>query len=172
MNVTGMKRAYLCCLIAGQELVIRKVDRDNDVIAFLTESAAAFWECLKSNTTPMVTAKDNSVIAQIYPQSKVTSINLDTSFIDKINKLEELKAKEKEIKEAKDSIEAEIKQALKDNEAGTVGNYKVSWKTSSRTSFSADKAKAILTVDQIASCNVTIYTRTLRISKIKPKAKK
>ena len=81
-----------------------------------------------------------------------------------------MKAKEAEIKAAKNVIEAEIKQAMADNEMGIVGDWKVTWKSSSRSTFSSDDAKQYLTQEQIDACTHTSTVRTMRISKSKKKS--
>lgn len=57
-------------------------------------------------------------------------------------------------------------------EAAVAGEYKISWKASTRSSFSAEKAKEMLTIEQVQACTVSSSVRTLRITKAKAKAAK
>ena len=54
-------------------------------------------------------------------------------------------------------------------ESASCGEYKISWKNSSRKSFSSEKAKELLSIEQIKECTVEAVTRTFRVTK---KAKK
>lgn len=168
MYVTGLKRAYLACLIAGQKLVIRKINRDDDVIDYMLMKDIEFWNCIKTNTPPKAEDTDNMLLNALYPQSNAQSISLDTAYSGKLDELCKIKEEISTLKKQQEHIEAELKQAMGSNELATVGNFKISWKTASRSSFSADKAKELLTEDQIAACTVTTSTRTLRISQVKP----
>ena len=57
-----------------------------------------------------------------------------------------------------------------ENEMAIVGSWKVSWKTSTRNTFSAELAKQYLTDEQVKACTQTSSTRTMRVTKAKPKA--
>lgn len=111
-----------------------------------------------------------SLLGKLYPQSKESVVQLESEFAEKLAQLDALKAKESEIKAAKNVIEAEIKQAMADNEMGIVGDWKVTWKSSSRSTFSSDDAKQYLTQEQIDACTHTSTVRTMRISKSKKKS--
>ena len=95
---------------------------------------------------------------------------MEDGFTEKLAQLEALKQKETEIKAAKETIEAEIKQAMGENELAIVSNWKISWKSSSRNTFSAELAKQYLTDEQVKACMQTSSSRAMRVTKAKPKA--
>lgn len=171
MYVTGLKTAYIACLIAGQNLVIRKVDRADEVINYMLMKDMDFWKKLEKNLPPQAEATDNTLLNALYPQSNTKGITLDSAYADKLEQLCQLKEQISTLKKQQDQLEAELKQVMGNNELATVGNFKVSWKTASRSSFSTDKAKEMLTEEQISACTVATSTRTLRISQAKPAKK-
>lgn len=170
--LTGVHNGCLVCLIGGNDYRVVEVPYNEAVVQAILIQCKEFWKHVTTRQPLPPVEKDNSLLSKLYPQSTPNSVALADKFIAKLDKLEELKIQEKEIKAAKDVIEAELKQALEENELATAGDYKVSWKTAARSTFSADKAKELLTEEQIQACMVSSNTRTLRISKVKPKAKK
>lgn len=171
--LTGIHTGYLVSLIAGQLYHCVKVEYNHDVAMAIINKAKEFWYHVQTGKPlPTVTAKDNAVMASIFPISKTKTIELPKEFSNKLAMLASLKQQQAYLKDKQDEIEAEIKQSMGEAESAICGDYKISWKTGSRTSFSADKAKSLLTENQIESCMTSTSTRTLRISNTAKKATK
>ena len=169
MFVTGMSKAYVAVLIGGNSFKYLEVQRDDSSIESIVQLATEFWQNVKADTAPPATARDNSVLSMLYPESKQTTIALPTEFNEVLASYENAKATLEEAKAKKEAAEAAIKEYLKENESATCNNWKVTWKTTSRKTLSTEKVKALLTAEQIARCSTATSTRTLRISKAKNK---
>lgn len=167
--ITGMKKAYVAVLLGGNTFKHLEVHRDDASINIIVQLATEFWNNVKADTPPPVAAKDNGILASLYPTSQSTTIALPEEFNEVLATYESAKAAMEKAKEEKEAAEARIKEFMQENEVATCAKWKVTWKTSSRQNLSTEKVKALLTVEQIASCTTTTSTRTLRISTTKNK---
>lgn len=167
--VTGMQKAYVAVLIGGNNFKHLEIHRDDASINIIVQLATEFWNNVKTDTPPPVAAKDNGILASLYPTSQSTTIALPEEFNEVLATYESAKAAMEKAKEEKEAAEARIKEFMQENEAATCAKWKVTWKTSSRQNLSTEKVKALLTAEQIASCTTTTSTRTLRISTTKNK---
>lgn len=138
MLVTGYKKWYIAVLIGGNKFIYKLIDRDEELIESIKSIAIDFWEnnVLKLNP-PMLDGSNASteLLKQQYPTSVGGEIKLDNSVLDKIERIEELNTQIKELEEEKKTHENQIKDMLKENEVGTVGDRKVVWKNSTRQTF-------------------------------------
>ena len=124
---------------------------------------------VETNTPPPVNEMDNNLLASIYPQSRSVVMALGKEHEALLLQYEEAKKAMDVAKKRKEEAEAKLKALMQDSEAACCGEYRVSWKSSSRSTFSSDKAKEILTMEQIKSCMVESSVRTFRVTKSKPK---
>ena len=124
---------------------------------------------VETNTPPPVRGMDNNLLASLYPNSRPNVIALGKEHEALLTQYEEAKKAMDEAKKLKEDAEAKLKMLMMNNEAATCGEYKLSWKTSSRVTFSSDRAKELLNMEQIKSCMVESTVRTFRVSKAKPK---
>lgn len=63
MAVTGAPYAYVAGLVGGNRLVVRRVDRDNELIGHINAEEEAFWRHCVARTEPPIIARDS--LAQI-----------------------------------------------------------------------------------------------------------
>ena len=168
--LTGVNDGQLICLIGGNDFRVVDIPYNQAIVDSLLAQCESFWNKVANNIPLKPVDKDNSLLSKLYPTSKESVVQLESEFAEKLQQLDELKAKEAEIKAAKNVIEAEIKQAMTDNEMAVVGDWKVTWKSSSRSAFSGEDAKQYLTQEQIDACTRTSTVRTMRISKNKKKS--
>lgn len=167
----NVHHGYLVSLIGGQKYHVVRVDYDEATVKAILKQAEIFWHHVQTRTPLPVSYNDNALISQIYPTSKPSCIVLPEEFSEKIHKLCNIKEQISELKKCQEQIEAEVKMALAENESASVDGYTITYKTSSRSTFSAEKAKTLLTPEEIESCTQVSSTRTLRISKSKPAKK-
>lgn len=59
LAVCGAPYGYVAGLIGGQRLVIRRVDRDQELIDHINREQELFWDCVTSRTTPPVTSRES-----------------------------------------------------------------------------------------------------------------
>lgn len=168
LYVCNLQRAYIAVLIAGWDFRIVRVDRDDAAINAIIQMEKDFWfNHVKANVPPAAAAADNSngIMNQLYPAANDKTVTLADEFTIKLNALAEIKAKSDELKRQKDALEAEIKMAMKEAATATAGEWKITYKSSTRSSFDTDLAKSLLSEADVAKCVKTTEVRTLRISK-------
>lgn len=69
LAVTGRSHAWIACVILDErELLVRRVDRDEDAITELVETETAFWTGhVLTQVAPPLTAQDTSLVADVHP---------------------------------------------------------------------------------------------------------
>ena len=169
LAISQMRFAYLAVLIGSSDYRQVIIERDDEVIAVIIEKLKDFWRMVETNTPPPVRGMDNNLLASLYPNSRPNVIALGKEHEALLTQYEEAKKAMDDAKKLKEDAEAKLKMLMMNNEAATCGEYKLSWKTSSRVTFSSDRAKELLNMEQIKSCMVESTVRTFRVSKAKPK---
>lgn len=135
---TKHKKAYLACMIGNSKFVIREVLYDQHIIDNLISKEVYFWkEYVEKKVMPaQISIQDNDILAQLFPVPEPESfIELD----DEVNVIcEDIEAMEQD----KRSLEGKIgqkknvlKSILKDNEAGSTGQWQVTWKKGHKDSY-------------------------------------
>lgn len=142
MAVTGIKKAFIAVLIAGQRFEWRELKHDQDVEDHLITIGSAFWQLVEDRTAP---AMDGSDVADEYLQKKYrnatgTSIALDAGaqfLLDQYNR-------SKEIIDQQTKVRAMAKQNLEylmgENEIATInGKQVITWKMQDANRFDSVK---------------------------------
>lgn len=143
MAVTGAKAWWIACLIGNEKFVYKKIERDEEVIEALIKIEKDFWEnyvLKKEMPAPDGSSDADNILNLMYPKSKESSIEL-VGYEDKIHKLKELKDKISEFDNEKKSIEQLIKKEMGENELATVGDKKITWKSSISNRFDSKRFK-------------------------------
>lgn len=138
MAVTGASRWYLAVLQFGKGFYTYEMERDENEIRALMEAEAAFWQFVESDTAPEADGAPatTETIGAIYPQSCDGCVDLlgrEKLFTER----KALKAQADEIARRIDEIDNTIKSDLGEIERGQVGDWSVSWKTQTRSTFQA-----------------------------------
>lgn len=146
MFVTGATYGYFAALLGGNKYVQKYVERDEELINMLLDIGKDFWENnIQKKIPPLVDGSEVStgLLNSLYPQSESgTEMQLPDEAIELIEKRTELKAKSKELDIEIADCENKLKDHLKDNEVGVINDFKVTWKSQSRTSIDSKKLKA------------------------------
>lgn len=138
MAVTGAEKTYIAALVGGNHFLYHEVSRDEAMIQDIIQMEKDFWE--------------NHVLTGKEPQadgSKATAEYLDESFGTSNGKIVELpkeslalfeeydhiSAQLAQLKEAKETVTNKMKNYLKENEKGVVGDRQVTWKSVTSTAF-------------------------------------
>jgi len=132
MAVTGHKGAYIAVLIGGNTFKWKFVERDDDLIDKLIHLERDFWEGVLSNTPPPLDGSDASAkfLSERFPDSIPKSkIELPEDAAVLIQQYEDASEQLMQITEQKQLAENLLKQMLGENEAGTVGNSLITWKS-------------------------------------------
>ena len=164
MAVTGMNNAYVAVLLGGNNFVIQKIDRDEDMIQHIIQMEEHFWyEYMLKDTPPEATAKDNEVLGQLYPKSEEKAVEMPTTARDILTDYEKACQDLAAAKEAKEQAEAKLKMILADAEVGIIDGYKISWKNVSTTRLDSKKVKSLLTEEQLKDCSSTTVSRKFTV---------
>lgn len=140
--VTGKRKAYIAVLIGNQDFVWKEVLWDEAIINQMKGRLVSFWkDFVEPKRPPEVRAADTETLSKIYPTGFARSVELH----DDVAKLIEARnALIQDVKSLESQIELhenEIKAQLKDNEAGTVGKWLVTWKNVSTTRLDQARIK-------------------------------
>ena len=132
MAVTEYKGAYIAALINGNRFVYRFVERDDVFIEKLIKAESAFWDMVQKGIMPEVDGSDatKKYLGECYPVSKNgEAVDLGKIGMDLVEQYDMAVEVEAQAKEAKQYIENQLKDLMKEREIGLAGERKVTWKT-------------------------------------------
>ena len=140
MAVTGKKRWYLAVLIGNKEFKWFTIDRDEAEIAALMGAEKELWLHIKNGTPPAVdgTKPTTDSIKAIYTDSNDENIDLYLHSSD-LAKYVEFKNKIKQLETMQNEIANRVKVFMGKAGSGECDNYRVSWKTSERSTFDSKR---------------------------------
>ena len=145
LAVTGAEIGYIAVLIGGQKFIWKEVQRDEELIEMIIEAEKDFWKKVQDETPPVL---DGSSAAENYLKEKYKqaesekAVELGFEYKDKIKtyleKKEQLKVFETEVKELENQIKFEIGRA----EYAHAPGYTLSWKNVSISKVDSKKLKS------------------------------
>lgn len=147
MLVSGLPRWYIACLVGGNHFVSWIVERDEGDIAMLLEAERAFWDKVQRGVMPEIDGSDSTArsLKEIYKGGFVEPVTMPAFTSDLLQRWDELKALEADLKGKKQEVQNKLCALLGDNEVGIIGDRKVSWKTTAgRTTIDSKALKADL----------------------------
>lgn len=169
MAITGATHCYIAALIGNSDFIWYKIERDQETIDYLMKIEKDFWENnILKNVVPLPDGSDaySEYLKKKYDKSNGQAIELHL-FEDgkeKLNRYDEIVADIKVLEVEKKTIEQEIQLQMEEFEVATVGDRKITWKTSSRNTIDSKKLKAEM--PEIAEKYMkTSISRTFRVSK-------
>jgi putative phage-type endonuclease len=136
MMVTAMDSIWLAVLIGNQDFKVKQILWDDKTIDTMLRKEVHFWESfIIPKVMPMqISCKDTDTLFQLFPEENPGSIialgDKGDQLIERINAM---KADQKSLDGSIEQLENELKVMLKDKEAGTTNNFKISWKTQSKS---------------------------------------
>lgn len=131
MAVTGADYWYIAVLLGGNEAKWKRIERNEEDIKTLIEAEKEFWNLVQTKTAPPVdgSLSCSQALASRYADSRDEEIMLPEeadTLIARINGDTEIMGK---LKEQISLNQNRLKEMLGDAEAGRVGSFKVTWKT-------------------------------------------
>lgn len=132
MAVTGYKGAYIAVLIGGNTFKWKFIERDEELISMLIELESDFWDHVQSAVPPPLDDSEASAdfLAERFPDSVPKSqITLPDTAADLIDQYDAACEQLEAITEQKQEAENLLKQMMGENEAGSLGNRTITWKT-------------------------------------------
>ncbi len=142
MAVTGAKKTYIAALVGGNHFYYHEVLRDDTLISQIISMEKEFWE--NAVLLRMEPEADGSEATTDYLNEKYSCVNggtieLPEEALNLCDRFERVSEQLKALKEQKDSIANQLKNYLKDNEIGTVGDRVVKWKQITTTVFDKNR---------------------------------
>lgn len=143
LMVTGLDFARIAVLIGGNKFEIRDIDRDEEIIDYLTKIESDFWQLVKKGTPPEMDGSDSAskLLKIMYPDSQPTSIDLDIEAEQMVQDFLRLQEMEKSIESEKDALANKLKNMMAHNELAYTQSHKLSWKTIITKRFDANAFK-------------------------------
>jgi putative phage-type endonuclease len=128
LAVTGLPWVLYGCLIGGQKLVTRWVERDDELIGQLTEIEAEFWERVETKTPPPVdgTQATTDLLSRLYAVQAGKVVTVDPKAVEELVVVRDAaKAAEKEAKEAAAEVDNRLRLMIADAEVAVDGDGRV-----------------------------------------------
>lgn len=143
MMVTGCAKWYLGVLVLGEGFHDFEIERDEGEIKALAESEEAFWKYVETETPPPAdgTVSTSETLSTIYPESNEDSVSL-IAYERDLEQYVALTAQIKELEKLKDEAANRVKAFLGEAGRGDTDRYKVTWTSSSRSTFDAKRFAA------------------------------
>lgn len=138
MAVMGYDRVYLAVLIFGKGFFHFTIERDEDEIAALVASEAAFWrDHVEAGISPDPDGSQSAeqAVDAIWGNRVQEDELLMFDFSDDMRELCDLAAAEKEIKRQKDAIKQRLQAALGEHMVGSSDRYVITWRPQERSSI-------------------------------------
>jgi putative phage-type endonuclease len=165
LAVTGCKRWYLGVLVLGKGFYDFVIERDEAEINALAKSEADFWEYVKSKTPPAVDGSDSTTetISTIFPNSNTETVNL-FAYEDALKQYVALGKQIKELEKLQQEMANKVKSFMNEAGKGESDGFKVSWPTTSKSTFDHKKfAEEHPDVDLTAYYKTSSY-RTFKVT--------
>lgn len=138
MAVTGAEKTYIAALVGGNCFLYHEVYRDDEMIHKIIEMEKEFWvNCVLKGNPPKADGSlaTTEYLNTVYRESNGKSIELPSEALLLFEQYDTLSAQIQKLKKEKDTVMNQMKDYLKDNENGIVGNRQVTWKSITTTSF-------------------------------------
>ena len=144
LAVSGYQCWYIAALIFGQEFLVRKIERDEELIQHLITIEEKFWnENVMQHKMPEPdgTKSCSEQIAKLYFKSNSEkTVNLSGADMD-LKRREELVRLIAKMEKEKDMIDQKIQLQLQEAAYGITSDYRVSWVTTEIKRLDSKKLK-------------------------------
>ena len=163
LMITGRSVGHIAVLIGGQKFRYKKIEADKELFKSMTEAAVSFWKMVEEGTPPMANANDNDFLVQLYPNSN-EEIQLVEELNNSIKHLQELKMHRDNMEEEIDTVEAKIKEVIKDSLGIRTSQYIVKWTPQAQCRVDTEALRAAGLYEKYSKKN---NIRVMRITKAK-----
>ena len=138
MAVTGAKKTYIAALVGGNSFFYHVVYRDEELISMIIKMEKRFWEdnVIRGREPDADGSKATTeFINQRYGVSNGSVVELPGEALFLFQQYDLLSEKLENLKEQKDKVSNQLKNFLKENEVGVLGERRVTWKEVTTTQF-------------------------------------
>ena len=164
MAVCKFDYCYIACLIGNEKFIWHRIERDEETINNLIQIEKSFWEeHVLKEVPPDPDGSDDfsEMIKKKYHISIPETIELTDTYLDKLNRRDELEELIKGMDKEKKQIDQELQSEMKDFERAIVGERVITWKSQNRTGVDTAKLKEDGLYDMYSK------TSTSRVFKVK-----
>ena len=143
MAVTGATHCYVAVLIGNEELVIHKLDRDEEMIDEIMKLEEMFWNnCILGDELPMPDGSNDysKTLDNLYKDSKSEVLILFEAE-EILSRYDEVVRLYKDFEKEKKAIEQYLKLQMNEYEIAYVGDRKITWKTQERKTIDTTRLK-------------------------------
>lgn len=161
LGVTGRQRCMFGVLFGGDNLVRYWVERDDETIAAMRRTALEFWErhVLKRSPPPPRTLGD---LGKLWPRESGRAVQATPEIAAAWTTLRMMRERAKAIAVAKEALEFEIGEYMKDADTLKLGDEKLcTLRMQERTTVDADRL-ALASPELYEKCAKTTTFRVLR----------
>jgi putative phage-type endonuclease len=144
LEVTGLRMCYIAVLIGGNRFKYELIERDDELINYIISLEKIFWGHVISGEPPTYDGSKASseMLNKMYPKAKPKSvIILPEQVQELLNQYEEAEVAEKDAGFRKDEAVNQLKELLKNNDTGIIGDRVVTWKNVESERFDSAKFK-------------------------------
>ena len=143
MAVTGASHCYVAALIGNEELVIHKLEKDEEMIDEIMKLEEMFWNnCVLGDELPMPDGSSNysKTLDVLYKDSKDAELILfeAESVLERYDEVVKLY---KDFEREKKAIEQYLKLQMQNYEIAYVGDRKITWKKQERNTIDTTRLK-------------------------------
>jgi len=163
LMVTGRQKGYIAVLIGGNKFRYKEIQADQELFDKMEEAAIKFWQMTLDKTPPAATGDDNDILLALHPKSD-EQIQAVEEMNDCIAILQKIKADISELDAQKDTLEAKLKEVIKDSLGIKTSEYIVKWQSQAVSKLNYDAIKADGIYEKYL---IKKETRVLRVSKNK-----
>lgn len=143
MAVTGSDYWYIAVLLGGNESMWKRIDRNEEDVQTLISKEREFWSLVQTHTAPPIDGSVScaqALVDRYHGEDKTIVLPDDAAQI-----IDDLRGDKEILEQLKAQItlrENQLKNMLGEAEIGTVGDYRVTWKTTNpRETCSLSKLK-------------------------------
>lgn len=143
MAVTGATHCYIAALIGNEELVIHKLDRNEELINEIMNLEKMFWDkCILGEELPIPDGSDDysSVLQELYKDSIEEEVILFEKE-DLLKRYDDVRELVKDLDSEKKAIEQYLQMQMKEYEVAYLGDRKITWKKQVRNTVDTKRLK-------------------------------
>lgn len=144
LAVSGFDSWYICALVFGREIIIRKIERDEELIQYLITIEERFWNenvVKRIMPDPDGTKNCSEQIAKMYFKSDLHKTVELHGFDSALRRREEIIELIDKLEKEKTAIDQKVQMELREAAYGITPDYKVSWITSETRRLDTKKLK-------------------------------
>lgn len=134
LAVTGKQAADVCVLLCGQEIRIYRIERDEELIANLTQLERQFWHYVETDTPPPADGSESAARAlqALYPHDAGNMLDCseDEGLCGDFNELLDLRDRLSCLSERESKLKQRIQEHMGEASRATFPNGFISWKRS------------------------------------------